>query len=296
MNSAALSYEKKRITVRALEMAYVDEGVGDPILFLHGNPTSCYLWRNIMPHVAGRGRCIAPDLIGMGDSDKLPDPGPGRYRLADHIGFIEELLAAIGVSERVTFVAHDWGGPIAIDWARRHPDAVKGIVYMETIVTPLTWDDWPPPSAELFQGFRGPKGETLILERNMFVEQVLPGAVLRDLTEDEMAHYRKPFANAGEDRRPTLSWPRELPIEGSPADVVALIEANQAFMETTQIPKLFVNAKPGAIMRGRVREICRAWPNQTEVTVPGIHFIQEDSPDEIGAAIAAWLDDMEGTA
>jgi haloalkane dehalogenase len=290
MNTARSTWDKKRIAARGLEMAYVEAGAGDPIVFLHGNPTSSYLWRNVMPHVGGRGRCIAPDLIGMGDSDKLPDPGPNRYRLAEHIDFVEDLLSELGVRERVTLVAHDWGGPIAFDWARRHPNAVKGIAYMETIVTPLTWDDWPPPSQELFQGFRGENGETLILERNMFVEQVLPGAVIRDFSDAEMAEYRRPFATAGEDRRPTLSWPREIPIEGSPADVAALVAANQAFMETSQIPKLFVDAKPGAIVRGRVREICRAWPNQTEITVPGIHFIQEDSPEEIGTAIATWLD------
>lgn len=280
-------HPKKFVQVHGRRMAYVEMGEGDPIVFLHGNPTSSYLWRNVMPHVAGRGRCIAPDLVGMGDSDKLP--AGGTYRLVDHQRYVDGILEALGVRERVVLVIHDWGSALGFDWARRHPDAVRGIAYMEAIVQPVTWDDWPEPVKPVFQAFRSPAGERLVLEENAFVEQVLPGAILRKLSDAEMAEYRRPFREPGEGRRPTLTWPRQIPIEGEPADVVAIVERYGAWLATSQMPKLFVNAKPGAILRGRARDFCRTWPNQTEVTVKGSHFIQEDSPDEIGEAIAAWL-------
>jgi haloalkane dehalogenase len=290
--TGAAGYAKKHQAIDGLNMAYVEAGSGAPIVFLHGNPTSSYLWRNVMPHVEGLGRCIAPDLIGMGDSDKLPDSGPGKYRLAEHAGYLEKLLDALGVNSAVTLVAHDWGGPLAFDWARRHAGAVKGIAYMETIVAPLSWEAWPNSVRPVFQGFRSEKGEKMVLEDNFFVEKVLPSSIMRKLSDEEMNVYRKPFLEAGESRRPTLTWPREIPLDGEPADVTALVEANAAFMAASPMPKLFINADPGAILRGDVREACRAWPNQTEVTVPGVHFIQEDSADQIGAAIAAWLGSM----
>ncbi len=281
--------EKKRLEVLGRVMAYVETGEGDPIVFLHGNPTSSFLWRGVIPHLAPLGRCIAPDLIGMGDSDKLEGSGPGRYRFVEHRRFLDALLEALGVAERVTLVMHDWGSALGFDWANRHRDAVKGLAYMEAIVQPLTWAQWPEASRRVFQGFRSDSGESMILEKNVFVERVLPGSIKRELTEEEMAEYRRPFAKPGEGRRPTLTWPREIPIEGEPADVTEIVSSYAAWLRESPVPKLFINAVPGAILVGEQREFCRIWPNQTEVTVPGIHFIQEDSPDDIGQATAEWF-------
>ena len=285
-------YSRSRITVDGLDMAYVQTGTGDPIVFLHGNPTSSYLWRNVMPHLEGQGRLIAPDLIGMGGSAKLADSGPARYRFVEHRRYLDGLLEALGVTENVVLVVHDWGSALGFDWARRHAGAVRGIAYMEAIVAPFDWDDMRGTTRAIFEGFRSDKGEELVLERNAFVEQVLPGATLRDFTEPEMEVYRRPFVTPGEDRRPTLSWPREIPIEGEPADVVAIVEEYGRWLAASDVAKLFINAEPGAILIGRQREICRAWPNQAEVTVKGVHFVQEDSPDEIGHAIAEWLETL----
>ena len=282
-------YTKKRVEVLGKQMAYVEEGDGDPIVFLHGNPTSSYLWRNIIPHLADRGRCIAPDLIGMGDSDKLDSPGPDSYRFVEHRRYLDALLEALDVTRNVTFVIHDWGSALGFDWANRHRDAVKGIVYMEAIVAPLRWDQWPEAALSVFQAFRSPQGEEMVLEQNVFVEQVLPSSMVRKLSDEEMAVYRSPFQQAGEARRPTLTWPRQIPIEGEPADVVEIVTAYGEWLSAAPLPKLFINANPGAILRGKARDFCRSWPNTTEVTVDGIHFVQEDSPDEIGRAIATWL-------
>jgi haloalkane dehalogenase len=279
---------KRRCTVRGRQMAYVETGEGAPIVFLHGNPTSSHLWRNVIPHLAGQGRCLAPDLIGMGDSDKLPESGPDRYRFVEHRAFLDELLESLGVREDVTLVVHDWGSALGFDWARRHAAAVRGIAYMEAIVQPVPWKDWPAAARPIFEAFRSPAGEEMILERNLFIEAVLPGSILRKLTAEEMAEYRRPFLEPGEGRRPMLTWPRQIPLEGEPADVVEIVDAYAAWLATAPVPKLFVNAEPGAILIGPQREACRRWPNQTEVTVRGSHFIQEDSADEIGAAIAAW--------
>jgi haloalkane dehalogenase len=275
-------------------MAYVEEGAGDPIVFLHGNPTSSYLWRSVIPHVAPLGRCIAPDLVGMGDSDPLPDSGPGRYRFVDHRRCLDGLLEALGVRENVTFVVHDWGSALGFDWANRHRDAVTGLAYMEAIVRPVTWAQWPDAARRVFQGFRSEAGESLVLERNVFVEAVLPGSILRKLSDEEMAEYRRPFLEPGERRRPTLTWPREIPIDGEPADVTEIVSSYAGWLSASPVPKLFVNADPGAILTGDQREFCRTWPNQREVTVRGSHFIQEDSPDEIGSAIAEWLASIRG--
>jgi len=281
--------KKKKVTVHGKSMAYVERGSGDPILFLHGNPTSSYLWRNIMPHLAGLGRCIAPDLIGMGDSEKLENTNAESYRLVEHRHYLDGLLAELGVTDQVTFVVHDWGSALGFDWANRHRDAVKGIAYMEAIVRPMTWDEWPEAIQTLFQSFRSEAGEAMVLEKNVFVERVLPGSVLRGLTEEEMAVYRRPFEAPGEDRRPTLTWPRQIPLGGEPADVVAIVQDYANWLKIAdKLPKLFVNAEPGAILTGTQRDFCRSWPNQTEVTVAGSHFIQEDSFDEIGSAIADW--------
>jgi haloalkane dehalogenase len=280
---------KRKVEVDGLSMAYVEEGAGDPIVLLHGNPTSSYLWRNVIPHVEPLGRCIAPDLIGMGDSDPLPDSGPGRYRFVDHRRCLDGLLEALDVRENVTFVVHDWGSALGFDWANRHRDAVAGLAYMEAIVRPVTWAQWPDAARRVFQGFRSEAGESMVLERNVFVEAVLPGSVLRKLTDEEMAEYRRPFLEPGERRRPTLTWPREIPIEGEPADVTEIVSGYSGWLSASPVPKLFVNAEPGAILTGEQREFCRTWPNQREVTVRGSHFVQEDSPDEIGTAIAEWL-------
>lgn len=280
--------EKNYADVLGSRMAYVDVGTGDPIVFLHGNPTSSYLWRNVIPHVQEQARCIAPDLIGMGDSDKLTDSGPGSYRFVEHRRYLDELLRQLGVTQRVTLVVHDWGSALGFDWANRNRDSVLGIAYMEAIVREVTWDEWPEAARGIFQGFRSDAGEKLILEKNIFVERVLPGSILRTLTEDEMATYRAPFSEPGEDRRPTLTWPREIPIEGQPEDVCQIVNDYSAWLSTSEVPKLFINADPGSILTGAQREYARTWPNQHEVTVPGDHFVQEDSPDEIGQALAQW--------
>ncbi len=287
--SAEFPFTKERVVVHGRQMAYVDVGDGDPIVLLHGNPTSSYLWRNVIPHLVRLGRCVAPDLIGMGDSDKLPDAGSDSYRFVDHRDYLDGLLDALGISERVTFVVHDWGSALGFDWANRHRDAVAGIAYMEAIVRPVTWDEWPEAARQVFQGFRSPAGESMVLDKNLFVERVLPGSVLRPLTDVEMDQYRRPFATPGEDRRPTLTWPRQIPIDAEPADVVAIVKDYAGWLATSTVPKLLVVAEPGAILRGPQLEFARSWPNQREVNVAGNHFVQEDSPDEIGAAIADWM-------
>ena len=280
---------RKKVEVHGLNMAYVESGEGEPIVFVHGNPTSGHLWRNVVPHAEAHGRCIALDLIGMGDSDKLPESGPESYTFHEHRRYFDAALEALGVRDNMTLVVHDWGSALGFDWARRHPQAVAGICYMEALVRPLSWDEWPKDARGVFQGFRSPAGEEMALDKNIFVERVLTGSVLRALTDEEMAAYRRPFLEPGESRRPTLSWPRQIPIDGEPPEVVEVVAAYADWLASAPVPKLFVNAEPGAILTGAQREFCRTWPNQTEVTVRGSHFIQEDSPDEIGAALASWL-------
>ncbi|OBC00654.1 haloalkane dehalogenase [Mycobacterium sp. 852013-50091_SCH5140682] len=278
--------------INGRRMAYIDEGDGtaaSAIVFQHGNPTSSYLWRNVMPHLEGLGRLVACDLIGMGGSDKLDDSGPGSYHYAEQRDYLFKLWDSLDLGDRVVLVLHDWGSALGFDWANQHRDRVAGIAYMEAIATPMTWADWPDQVREVFQGFRSPNGESMVLEHNMFVEAVLPGAIRRTLTDAEMDHYRAPYREPGEGRRPTLSWPRNIPVEGEPADVVAIVEDYSTWLAASDTPKLFINAEPGAIMRGRIRDFARTWPNQTEVTVAGSHFIQEDSPDEIGSAIAEFV-------
>lgn len=286
--------EKKFIEVLGHQMAYVEMGDpnGRPIVFQHGNPTSSYLWRNIMPYAEKQGRCIAIDLIGMGDSDKLPDSGPDKYTFAEHSRYFEAALEALGITENIILVIHDWGSALGFHYAARHSARVAGICYMEAIVMPIqSWDDWPENARNIFQTFRSEAGEEVVLEKNIFVERVLPGSVIRGLSDAEMDVYRAPFINAGEDRRPTLTWPRQIPIAGEPADVVAFAADYAAFMSQSDMPKLFINADPGSILTGKARDFCRTWPNQTEVSVAGTHFIQEDSPHEIGQALSAWISD-----
>ena len=285
---------KQFTTVNGHRLAHVEMGQGQPIVLLHGNPTSSYLWRDVMPPLARLGRAIAPDLIGHGDSDKLPASlGPGRYTLEGTYDLLAGQLAALIGDQRVTLVLHDWGSALGFHWARLHPEQVRGIAYMEAVVMPLpSWDDWPEKARGIFQGFRSPKGEGLVLERNLFIEGVLPNSILRKLTDDEMAAYRAPFAQE-EDRQPMLNWPRQIPIAGEPANVVALVQQYAQWLSTSPVAKLFVNADPGSILVGTQREFCRTWPNQREVTVPGLHFIQEDSGVAIGQAVAAWLRELD---
>jgi haloalkane dehalogenase len=284
--SAIDPYPRQRVAVAGTEFAYIDVGRGEPIVFLHGNPTFSYLWRNVIPHLEKVGRCLAPDLIGMGQSGKAPD---GSYRFIDHSRLLDAWFGALGLTQNITLVVHDWGSALGFYWARRNRGALKGLAYMEAIVTTLRWDHWPANARNIFRLLRSPAGEELVLKKNIFIERILPGAVLRRLTDAEMAAYRAPWLEAGEARRPMLSWPREIPLDGEPTDVNAIVsDYSQWLSSDSTVPKLFVNAEPGSILTGRQREYCRGWPNQREVTVAGAHFIPEDSPHEIGEAIADW--------
>ena len=290
MISASMPYGKCFKSIKGKSIAYIDVGDGAPIVLLHGNPTSSYLWRNVVPHLEGIGRVIVPDLIGHGDSEKLPDSeGPERYSFEISYEYLAGLLDELNITEDVTLVIHDWGSALGFYWAKHHPEAVKGIAYMEAIVCPVTWDDWPESARGIFKGFRSDKGEDLVLQRNMFVEAVLPSSVIRQMGEEEMNQYRKPFIRVA-DRQPTLNWPRQIPIDGEPPHMVDLVASYGEWMASNQeLPKLFINADPGSILTGKARKFCRTWPNQKEVTVAGTHFIQEDSPAEIGIAVAEWL-------
>jgi haloalkane dehalogenase len=280
---------KRRQDVFGKGMAYVDIGRGLPVVFIHGNPASSYMWRNVMPHVAALARCIAPDLIGMGDSDKLPGTDPARYGFLEHRRYLDELLHSLGADRDVILVGQDWGGALAMDWAKRHPDRIRGIVYMETFFRPRSWEEMDAAQRPTFERLRSPEGEHLVLIENVFVERVMPSRILRQLSDQEMAVYRRPYLNAGEDRRPTLTFPRELAVGGEPPPMVEIIRDYGNWMATNDVPKLFVNGDPGSIVTGGSRDFCRSWKNQHEVTVRGRHFLQEDSPDEIGVAIADWL-------
>ena len=283
-------FEKHFKVVNGKRLAYIEEGHGDPIVLLHGNPTSSYLWRNVIPELTASGRVIAPDLIGQGDSEKLSvSEGPGRYTFEVAYEYLAGLLSELDAEQNVVLVGHDWGSALGFHWARIHPDLVRGIAYMEALVSPVEWSEWPEAARGIFQGFRSEKGEDLVLSRNLFVEAVLPNSIIRKLTDEEMDHYRAPFSTP-DDRQPTLNWPRQIPIDGEPVEMVELVTEYGRWLEqSVTLPKLFINAEPGSILVGRQREYCRTWPHQKEVTVPGKHFIQEDSPSEIGQAIAEWL-------
>ncbi|MGI9641274.1 MAG: haloalkane dehalogenase [Acidimicrobiia bacterium] len=278
---------KSYVTVDGKRMAYHEAGSGEAVVLLHGNPTSSYLWRNVVPHLSDTARCIVPDLIGHGDSDKLDDTSPGSYRFVDHRHYLDGLLDQLDLGDQVTLVIHDWGSALGFDWARRNSDRVAGIAFMEAIVCPVEWEWWPESARSFFQALRSPAGEEMIIDKNLFVEAVLPSAIQRELTAEEHDEYRRPFVEP-QHRRPTLTWPREIPIEGEPIDVVDIVRAYADWLTTADFPKLFINAEPGAILLGTQREFCRSWPNLTEVTVAGNHFIQEDSPHEIGTAVSAW--------
>ncbi|HEY6395433.1 MAG TPA: haloalkane dehalogenase [Candidatus Binataceae bacterium] len=293
--SAADPHPRTRLELPGTFMSYVDTAArasgasqihrGDPIVFLHGNPTSSYLWRNIIPHLSPVARCLAPDLIGMGSSGKSPT---GSYRFVDHAQYLDAWFRGLDLREKVTLVVHDWGSALGFHWAARNPAKVKGIAYMEAIVRPLAWSEWSPSAVDIFKALRGPGGEDMILNKNLFVERILPGSNIRKLSDAEMEVYRRPYREPGESRRPTLTWPREIPLDGKPDDVTAIVKGYAEWLENSPVAKLFINADPGAILTGAQREFCRKFPNQREVTVKGIHFIQEDSPHEIGTAIADW--------
>jgi haloalkane dehalogenase len=286
---------KKTMLINDKVMSYIDEGEGDAIIFQHGNPTSSYLWRNIMPHMEGQGRLIACDLIGMGDSEKLSSSGPDSYTYFEQRDFLFQLLEKLNIGNNVIFVIHDWGSALGFDWSYQNQGRVQGIAYMEAIVRPVSWDEWPENATRVFQGFRSDAGESMVLEKNIFIERVLPSTIMRELTDAEMDEYRRPFSNSGEDRRPTLSWPRQIPIQGEPKEVVEVVQNYSEWLSSSDLPKLFINADPGSILIGNQREFCRSWPNQTEVTVKGLHFLQEDSPAEIGKAISSFVSQLRGS-
>lgn len=287
--SANDPHPRRRLDVLDSTMAYVDAGQGPPVVFLHGNPTSSYLWRNVIPHVTAVGRCLAPDLIGMGDSGRA---SAGSYRFADHARYLDAWFDALGLRD-VTLVVHDWGSALGFWWAFRHQRRVRGLAYLEAIVRPVTWAEWPDNARKMFQAMRSPAGEELVLEKNVFVERILPASIMRRLDDAEMDAYRRPWRTPGETRRPMLQWPREIPIDGEPVDVVRIVEQYGAGLATSPVSKLFVNAEPGSILVGAPREFCRAWANQREVTVKGLHFVQEDSLDEIGQAVADFVRRLE---
>jgi haloalkane dehalogenase len=282
-------HPQRRVAVLDSEISYVDTGSGDPIVFLHGNPTWSYLWRNIIPYVSEHGRCLAPDLVGMGQSGKSP---AGAYRFVDHARYLDAWFEALNLTSNVTLVVHDWGSALGFHRAYRYPSQIKAIAYMEAIAMPRRWDDFGEAGG-IFRTLRSEHGEQMILDGNFFVEGILPRSIFRKLSDQEMAAYRAPFLKR-EDRLPTLVWPRQIPIEGEPADVTAIVESYAGWLSQSPIPKLLIVGEPGAIVRGRTLEFCRTWPNQTEVTVKGIHFLQEDSPDEIGKALQEFVQSVRG--
>ncbi len=287
--SDRMPYPKRRVNVGGISIATVDHGEGDPIVFLHGNPTSSYLWRNVIPYAEPFGRCIAPDLIGFGDSDKLPGSGPGSYRFVENRMYLDRLLESLGVNERVVLVLHDWGSGLGFDWASRHPGAVAGIAYLEANVAPRSWSQLTDEGRSFFEQLRTEQGERMALVDNVFIEQGLPGGVIRQLSDTEMTEYRRPFLDPGEGRRPTLTWPREIPFDGEPADVHAIVANYSAWLAASEVPKLLIDVSEGDTLRGPLLDFARTFPNQTEVSVTGRHFAPEDSPHQIGRALADWL-------
>jgi haloalkane dehalogenase len=290
MNSQAISaefpYASNYVDVHGSKIHYVEEGSGDPILFLHGNPTSSYLWRNIMPHVKSHGRCIAMDLIGMGQSDK-PDL---EYRFVDHVKYVEGFIEKLGL-KNITLVIHDWGSALGFHYAMRNEANVKAIAFMEAILMPIpSWEVFPPDMKETFQAFRTPDvGWDMIVNNHVFVEQVLPSAIVRKMTDAEMDHYRSPYIDPST-RKPLWRWPNEIPVAGKPADVVAAVEAYNAKLQQSDLPKILFSCTPGALITAEVVSWCEAHlKNLTVVDVgPGIHFVQEDNPHLIGSELAKW--------
>ena len=284
-----MKYTKKYKDIKNSKMAFIDEGSGDTFLFLHGNPTSSFLWRNIAPHVENIGRIVIPDLIGMGDSDKLEGVDNPGYKYHGQYSYLTALMDELDLGNNIHLIIHDWGSAMGFQFARENKDRIKSITYMEAIVMPLTWDQWPDPATKIFGLFRSEAGEELVLEKNFFVERILLADSSTGYTEEEKSEYIRPFINPGEDRRPTLTWPRQIPLDGEPSEVVEEVRLNAEFHKESDIPKLFINADPGSILIGDQREFARSWKNQTEITVKGNHFIQEDSSEEIGAALRNFV-------
>ena len=287
-----MKYTKKYKDIKNSKMAFIDEGSGDTFLFLHGNPTSSFLWRNIAPHVEDIGRIVIPDLIGMGDSDKLEGVDNPGYKYHGQYSYLTALMDELDLGNNIHLIIHDWGSAMGFQFARENKDRIKSITYMEAIVMPLTWDQWPDPATKIFGLFRSEAGEELVLEKNFFVERILLADSSTGYTEEEKSEYIRPFINPGEDRRPTLTWPRQIPLDGEPSDVVEEVRLNAEFHKESDIPKLFINADPGSILIGDQREFARSWKNQTEITVKGNHFIQEDSSEEIGAALRNFVESL----
>ncbi len=287
--ASTMQYEKRHVTVDGKRMAYVDTGgSGDPIVFLHGNITQSYMWRNIIPHLEPLARCIAVDNIGQGDSDKLDSSGPGSYRLEEHQSYIDGFLEEVVPHDRLTLVMHDWGVQLGLSWGNKNRSRVQGVAYMQGLMGDLHWDFWSEEVSAMMKRFRGEDGESLVLEQNFFVEKVLPAMVVRDLPDQVWDEYRRPYVNPGEDRRPTLTWPREIPVHGEPADVLGVIEENNRWLAESPVPKLYIHVEPESVMKGHILHHVRTFPNQAEVTVQGLHYVQEDSPHQIGAALASW--------
>ena len=287
-----MKYTKKYKDIKNSKMAFIDEGSGDTFLFLHGNPTSSFLWRNIAPHVEDIGRIVIPDLIGIGDSDKLEGVDNPGYKYHGQYSYLTALMDELDLGDNIHLIIHDWGSAMGFQFARENQDRIKSITYMEAIVMPLTWDQWPDPATKIFGLFRSEAGEELVLEKNFFVERILLADSSTGYTEEEKSEYIRPFINPGEDRRPTLTWPRQIPLDGEPSEVVEEVRLNAEFHKESDIPKLFINADPGSILIGDQREFARSWKNQTEITVSGNHFIQEDSSEEIGAALRNFVENL----
>ena len=287
-----MKYKKKFTDVNGKMMAYIDEGSGDTVLFLHGNPTSSFLWRNIAPYLEDTNRVVIPDLIGMGDSEKLDGENNFDYKYHGHYKYLTGLMNDLNLGDSINLVIHDWGSAMGFQFAREHPERINSITYMEAVVMPLSWEQWPDAATKIFELFRSEAGEELVLEKNFFVERILLADSVSGYTDEEKEEYIRPFKNAGEDRRPTLTWPRQIPLDGEPKEVVEEVEKNADFHKNSEIPKLFINAEPGSILTGDQREFVRTWKNQKEITVKGNHFIQEDSADEIGAALREFVTNL----
>ena len=287
-----MSADKKYKEILGKKMAYIEHGEGEPIVFLHGNPASSFLWRNITPHLEGMGRIIVPDLIGMGDSEKLEGIDNPDYKYHGQYKYLSALLEGLDLGDKINLVIHDWGSAMGFQYARENSNSIKSISFMEAIVMPLQWEQWPENARNIFQLMRSEAGEEIVLEKNVFVERILLNDSANGFSEEEKSEYIRPFKNSGEDRRPTLTWPRQIPIEGEPSEVVDEVNKNAEFHKDSDIPKLFINADPGSILIGDQREFVRSWKNLKEVKVKGNHFIQEHSPDEIGSHIKEFLNSI----
>ena len=288
-----MEIQKKYIEIAGKKMAVIDEGSGEPIVFLHGNPTSSYLWRNIAPNFKETNRIIVPDLMGMGDSEKLDGIDNPSYNLMGHYDFLDQLLEKLEIGNNIHFVIHDWGCALGMIYARLNSEKIKSITFMEGIAIPLTWEKWPEIARKIFSLFRSDAGEELVLEKNFFVERLLLTDPISPMSEEDKKEYLRPYIDAGESRRPTLTWPRNIPLDGKePIETLEAVKANSEFHSSSSIPKLFINADPGLLLVGEQREEIRSWKNLEEVTVKGNHFIQEDSPEEITNHLKSFINKL----